>query len=311
MGKQQLLFIISQKSGVPNNYKKIEALIRAHFKPEEATIQITEKKHSVFEYAKAWAEKFGDRGTVYICGGDGAINEVANALYGTPTRMGVIPGGTANDFAKTLYGKQPFTEDIVQKLLDQAHQPKHQAIDLLRLNQEKVVVNSVSLGFDNLVLKQAYENIKKWPRIGSRAYPLAVVQSLFKDRSYPVEITLETAAGKTLTYRDDMVLSVFANAGFYGGGFNPAPHAVIDDGQGDFLYAKAMNLFAFLPLILRYEKGTHLNHPKVVSQRFKKARLKSTTGQPIHGNCDGDLFQAIEVEVELLPSALPFSRLFL
>ena len=39
---------------------------------------------------------------VLVCGGDGTINEVINGLAQTPTTLGILPGGTANIFAKEL-----------------------------------------------------------------------------------------------------------------------------------------------------------------------------------------------------------------
>jgi diacylglycerol kinase family enzyme len=40
--------------------------------------------------------------TVVAGGGDGTINAVASVLAGTPVRLGVLPLGTLNHFAKDL-----------------------------------------------------------------------------------------------------------------------------------------------------------------------------------------------------------------
>src|ERR1700731_4682375 len=39
---------------------------------------------------------------VVVLGGDGTLNEAANGLAGSPTALGVLPGGSTNVYARTI-----------------------------------------------------------------------------------------------------------------------------------------------------------------------------------------------------------------
>ncbi len=63
-------------------------------------LQPTEGPGHAMLLAQAAAQEGYD--LVVACGGDGTINEVVNGLAGSPTALGVIPGGTANVWAKEV-----------------------------------------------------------------------------------------------------------------------------------------------------------------------------------------------------------------
>ena len=48
--------------------------------------------------------------TVAVCGGDGTLSEVVPALLNTPTTLGLLPFGTANDFARASACRAPLAK---------------------------------------------------------------------------------------------------------------------------------------------------------------------------------------------------------
>ena len=101
MEKQQILFIINPISGV---YKKehIPEKIAKYidYTKYDFTIRTTQYAGHATEIARdAVLEGFK---TIVAVGGDGSINEVANALIGTDAVLGIIPYGSGNGLALHL-----------------------------------------------------------------------------------------------------------------------------------------------------------------------------------------------------------------
>ena len=71
--------------------------LEADFKVEDAVTQAR-------EHASELARDAVDRGfdAVIAFGGDGTINEVAQALVGTDVALGVLPGGSTNVMVRSL-----------------------------------------------------------------------------------------------------------------------------------------------------------------------------------------------------------------
>src|SRR5512138_114956 len=92
------VFIVNPVAGngyAPTLVGKIEEMIRKH--ELKADVVFTEKKGHASQLAKQYA----DNGCTYIIGvgGDGTINEIATPLICmNEIVVGLIPGGTGNDF---------------------------------------------------------------------------------------------------------------------------------------------------------------------------------------------------------------------
>jgi diacylglycerol kinase family enzyme len=104
-----------------------------------------EEGKSIAELA---AEASKDRYDVVVAGGgDGTVNAVASALAGTPVRMGVIPMGTLNHFAKDL--KIPLSAEEAVRTIVAGHVT---AVDIGEVNGQ-IFVNNSSLGLYPAVVR--------------------------------------------------------------------------------------------------------------------------------------------------------------
>ncbi len=121
--------------------------------------------------AELAAEASKDRYDVVVAGGgDGTVNAVASALAGTSARMGVIPMGTLNHFAKDL--KIPLSaEEAVRTIVT----GRVAAVDVGEVNGE-VFVNNSSLGLYPAVvrLREAIQKsgYRKWTAFFQAAWKI-------------------------------------------------------------------------------------------------------------------------------------------
>ena len=310
MTDKKIRFIISRNSGKQSIYIHMMDKIRKAYKHlPKLNVVVTKRENHIVELAKEWADRYGEDGIVYVLGGDGGASEAANALYKTDTYMGLIPTGTGNDFAKTLYGPGDVSEELLDELIANSSDPKFGKVDLLKMNDQVVSLNVISMGFDTIILKRAYKNLDKCKRLGNFAYPLAFLQSLFKDKSFEVEYYFENPEGESIQDRVDATILAVGNGQYYGSGFRPTFKAEIDDGLADFVYADKLSVAEVIPLISKYRDGSYYPHPKFTYFQFNKGYIENISDKQILANFDGRIFNLDRLEIEVLPKALNFAYL--
>lgn len=256
------------------------------------------------EIATELAARHGGKLIAFACGGDGTAHEVANGITGTQAAMGILPIGTANDFARAALSRI----DLAW-LLENITRPEIRPIDVIRVD-DRISLNITSLGFDTKVqcLATAIKAKARW--LGSLSYPLAITYALMGGREYAMHYELATvdsagAAGR-ISGDASFILAAICNGRFYGGGFNPAPQARLDDGRLDFCLVDCLPLLRILPLIPLYKKGQHLTNPAVHNWQVTGGRIEAPAGKLL-GNYDGENFEKTAIEFAILPGALRFA----
>lgn len=302
---RKTLFILSSKAGKTEfdiNEKDIEKIYDKKYFGENIKIIRTKYENHAIDSAKSFINKYKNfKKTIIVGGGDGSLNEICNVIYKNDlenTSLGLIPMGTGNDFSKNF----PYKNFKLESLLN----IKEKKIDLIKVN-DKVGINVLSLGFDTVVLKKAYEYLDKKPSLGKKAYFFGVIKAL-KHLSYQnLSLTLYDKNNEKINIKDDFLLSAICNGGYYGSGFNPAPSAKIDDGILNLVFAKKLPNILLPSLIIRYKFGLLENSKYLDEIKIKKGKIKSDT--PILANIDGEIFQSKEINFEIIEKALTWSYL--
>jgi YegS/Rv2252/BmrU family lipid kinase len=163
---------------------------------------------------------------VVICGGDGTLNAIANALQGVHVNIGIIPIGSGNSLA--LAAKIP---KQTGRALDIIFKGNTSPVDAFHIN-EKFSCALCGIGFDAEV---AHEFAKQKTR-GLQTYLRISTMKFFKSKPYPFEIKLNNKIIKTEAY----FISI-ANSNQFGNNFTIAPKASMSDGLLDIVIVRKMN----------------------------------------------------------------------
>jgi diacylglycerol kinase (ATP) len=163
---------------------------------------------------------------VVICGGDGTLNAVANALQGIHVNIGIIPIGSGNSLA--LAAKIP---KQTGRALEIIFKGNASPVDAFHIN-EKFCCALCGIGFDAEV---AHEFAKQKTR-GLQTYLRISTMKFFKSKPYPFEIKLDDRIINTDAY----FISI-ANSNQFGNNVTIAPRASLSDGLLDIVIVRKMN----------------------------------------------------------------------
>ena len=180
--------------------------------------------------------------TIVAAGGDGTLNEVLNGIADADgfarARLGVMPLGTVNVFAKELKLPQDFTGAWAaiqrgKEMLIDAPWAQHVAEGK---NRRRYFAQMAGAGLDSRAVELVNWELKK--RLGPLSYVVAGFQA-FTEKLPPIEITngKETAQGQ---------LILIGNGKFYGGRFPLFPLADLCDGVLEAVIYPRVNLESLL-----------------------------------------------------------------
>lgn len=211
---------------------------------------------------------------ILIAGGDGTVDSVVNAMKerNIDLPIGILPVGTANDFAKFIGIPQDVGKACIQILKSR---PKK--VDIGRINQ-KYFVNVASTGLFTDVSQKTDANLKN--TIGKLAYYLKGIEQLPNFRKLKVKIT-----SKDFEYDGHMYLMLVFN-GQTAGNFKLARKADVTDGYLDVIVFKAVSIKDLIPLFIKVLRGEHLDSSKVIYYKTKDLMIE--TLEDIATDIDGE-----------------------
>jgi lipid kinase YegS len=225
------------------------------------------------------AARAADRGTdvVVACGGDGTLNEVVNGLDGREIPLGVVPLGTANDFAR-----QTGIPEDADHAMDVILRRKPVRIDTASMNGRRFL-NVSTGGVGAEATAETPADFKA--SLGPLAYAITAVRKLAGSEARRASFT---SAGFSLD--TEFLAFAVGSARVTGGGTIMTPDASVTDGLLDLCVIEAMSRRDFARLAMSVKRGEHLGLPGVHYALLPW--MKVTGAEPLTVNVDGESLQA-------------------
>jgi YegS/Rv2252/BmrU family lipid kinase len=252
------------------------------------TVTVTEGPGHAFLLARAATA--ARAALVCAWGGDGTVNEVARALVGTGTALGIVPSGSGNGLAREL----GLPWDPVQAL-GVALGRRERVIDVGEV-EGRLFVNVAGIGLDAEVARRF--NARSGGRRGLGPYVWMGARELlrYRAREYTIRVGAET-------WREEAIAVVCANGRQYGGGAIVAPAARLDDAQLDLVVVGPRPPLVALRDALHLFRETLDRAPGIRTARAPEVVIGAS--DPILFHVDGEAVQGGPVvTVRVRPAVL-------
>ena len=226
---------------------------------------------------------------VIIGGGDGTLNAAAPGLVDTGLPLGVLPLGTANDFARTV----GIPADPV-KAAELIATAEPRPMDLGEVNGH-FFFNVASIGFSAELASDLTEHAKKrWGKLG---YAIAAARILARSRLFTAHLDHDGTTERLRT----MQISV-GNGRHYGGGMTVEETATADDGKLDFYSLEVDHWWRLLALLPSLRKGTQGRWDDVRAFQTTEVTIRTSRRRPV--NTDGELTTYTPAHFCIRPKAI-------
>jgi YegS/Rv2252/BmrU family lipid kinase len=211
-------------------------------------------------------------------GGDGSVSSVVDFLAHHEVVLGLLPLGTANDFARTL-GIPSDIEGACETIAN------GKVVDVdLGLAGENYYVNVASVGLGVAATRALSPWLKK--SAGPVAYPVAAIKAFLNHEPFSARLTFPDGDHEPAEYERLLQVAV-GNGRFYGGGMVVAPKSGIDDRSLD-VYAIELGRRRDLFGVARYLKsGDFIRSESVGHYRTSRVLLETEPQLPL--NIDGEV----------------------
>lgn len=266
MHLKRALLIINPISGTRSKHG-LGNLVANRLKPLNIDVSIAETSYGGHAYSLAAEAVEKGVDMVITAGGDGTVNEVANALSFSDCTLGIIPFGSGNGLARSL--SIPLEVTGALKIIENGH----------FMHCDRGVVNSqpfyctFGVGFDATV-SEKFAAMKKRGRI---TYIRSAFREFLNYHCQPYAIIID---GKIIT--EKALLIAVCNAPQYGNNAYIGPKAKLTDGLLDITVVHSDNPFHTLLASMDMMTGMLDKNRRIGTFRVPSLSIIRTNDGPVH-----------------------------
>lgn len=258
--------IINPVSGTRSKHGLGEA-VKTALKPEGVEVEVCETKASGDAFSMAEDAKKNGYEMVITAGGDGTVNEAANALAFSDCALGIIPYGSGNGFARSLGIPQDMFAAL--KIIEKGHT----IISDRGLANNRPFYCTFGVGFDAAV-SEKFASMKRRGRV---TYIRSAFREFFKYQSQSYAILLND---KIIT--EKAFLIAVCNTPQYGNNAYISPKASLTDGILDISVVHADNLFNSLLMSMDMLTGMLDKNRNIGTFKAPALTITRTKDGPVH-----------------------------
>lgn len=229
---------------------------------------------------------------VVVSGGDGTINMVASAMLSTglDLPLGIIPGGTCNDFARSLN-----IPANLKKSLDIILAGNVIKVDAGLINGEKYCLNTCAGGKFVDVSYNTSNEFKK--NFGPLAYYLTALGEVTALKTIKLRLATDDE-----TVEGDFLLFLILNGKHAAGLSNLVGAADFSDGYMDILLLKSCPHIEMAGLLFKVLNNDFINDRNVKWLRTKNCTIEGDTN--FHLSVDGERWKTLPISMRFIRQIL-------
>ncbi len=214
---------------------------------------------------------------VLSVGGDGTVHTIIQKLAGTDIGLLVVPGGTANDFARTMG-----SSSNIKKIAQTIRLNTRKKIDLININGRFMATNG-GLGFaaeiasDINAIRLEFPQFKGLMKLsGKNIYSLFAAKRLMSREVTSYKFKLESNELTDVFYAPLVLIN---NQPVLAGSFEVAPHTNHQDGKFNLTIFKHTNKLELIACVLKILSGRFpTDDPNIVSLETTEAKIELLDG---------------------------------
>jgi len=239
-------FIYNPNSGEKSIVNNLDSIIGIYQKNNITLIPYRIDKNECID--KAFLDIDDTYEHLLIAGGDGTLDIIVNEMKRLDINLpvGILPVGTANDFAHSL-GLEFDIKKAVEKIVNS--NPKK--FDIGKIN-DKYFINVASAGMFTDVSQKINPDFKNY--MGKVAYYITGIEEALHLRAFNIKVKSEE-----LEYKGKMYLMMVFN-GKTAGNINLSYKSELDDGYLDVIIFKDMPIPKSIPIFINVLRGEHLEN---------------------------------------------------